>query len=149
MNEFFNVKNRKGTNSIKWDQTNQVFNTDDDDVLPMWIADMDFPAPDKVNEAIIERAEHGIYGYTFIDDATKENVTSWLKNHHDWEVDTKSLTFSPSVITSLYNAITTFSEPGDNILIQTPVYTPFFTVIEDAGRSVVTNPLHLDRKSVV
>lgn len=147
MDEFSIIKNRKGTNSIKWDQTKQVFNTDADDVLPMWIADMDFPAPNKVNEAIIERAKHGIYGYTFIDEPTRENVTSWLKKRHDWQVDTNSLTFSPSVITSLYNAITTFSEPGDHILIQTPVYTPFFTVIKDAGRNVITNQLHFNGES--
>lgn len=147
MNEFLKVIDRKGTNSIKWDQTEHFFHTNDNDLLPMWIADMDFPAPKQVNDAIIKRAKHGIYGYTFIDDATKENVTAWLKKRHDWNVPTNSLTFSPSVITSLYNAITTFSEPDDNILIQTPVYTPFFSVIENAGRNVITNPLHFNGKS--
>lgn len=147
MNEFSRLIDRKQTNSIKWDQTKEVFQSESEDILPMWIADMDFPAPNEVNEAIIERANHGIYGYTFIDDTTKRNVTDWLKNRHNWKVDISALTFSPSVITSLYNAITTFSEPGEKILIQTPVYTPFFTVIEDAGREVVTNPLHFNGES--
>lgn len=141
MNEFSKVIDRKQTNSIKWDQIKEVFQTDSDDVLPMWIADMDFPAPKEVNDAIIERAKHGIYGYTFIDDDIRQNVSSWLKNRHDWEVDPRLLTFSPSVITSLYIAITTFTNPGDQILIQTPVYTPFFSVIEGANREIVKNKL--------
>src|SRR5690625_1133074 len=84
MKEFSTMINRKNTNSFKWDRIKQIFATKDDDVLPMWVADMDFPAPKEVNEAIIERAQHGIYGYTYIADQIKTNVTDWLQNRHDW-----------------------------------------------------------------
>ncbi|NLI68347.1 MAG: pyridoxal phosphate-dependent aminotransferase [Bacilli bacterium] len=144
MDEFKTFINRKNTNSMKWDQVKRVFQTDDDDVLPLWVADMDFPAPKEVNDALIERARHGIYGYTFIDDSIKQNVANWLQKRHGWDVDINWLTFSPSVITSLYNAIVTFTEPGDNVLIQTPVYTPFFSVIKDSGRQLVENPLRYE-----
>src|SRR5699024_783116 len=147
MEEFLKVRNRRGTDSFKWDQAKEVFQTESDDILPMWVADMDFPAPKVVNEAIIERAQHGIYGYTFINDSVYEAVTNWLQAHHNWLVDTKSLSFSPSVLTSLYNAIKVFTNPGDKILIQTPVYTPFFNVIEDAGREIARNPLHFNGDS--
>lgn len=141
MDEFSTVINRKQTNSMKWDQVKEVFQTDDDNLLPLWVADMDFPAPKEVNDALIERAKHGIYGYTFIDDSIKANVVNWLEKRHDWVVDPKWITFSPSVITSLYNAICTFTKPNDKILIQTPVYTPFFSVIQESGRELVENPL--------
>lgn len=147
MDEFSHIKNRKKTNSVKWDQIEEVFQTNNKDVLPMWIADMDFPAPNEVNKALIDRAKHGIYGYTFIDDDIKKNVTDWLAKRHQWKVNPNSLIFSPSVITSLYIAITTFTKPNDAILIQTPVYTPFFSVIEEANRQVVTNPLHFNGES--
>lgn len=142
--EAFSTKiERRGTNSIKWDQTKEVFQTDEA-ILPMWIADMDFPAPKEVNEAIIERARHGVYGYTFIDDQIRQNVVSWLKNRHGWSVQQESLSFSPSVITSLSIAINSFTKEGDKILIQTPVYTPFFSIIKDANREIVTNSLIYD-----
>lgn len=147
MKEFTKFTNRQQTDSIKWDQAQEVFRTDSDDILPMWIADMDFPAPKEVNEAIIERAKHGVYGYTFISDSVKKSVTSWLKRRHHWDITTDLLTFSPSVITSLYLSITSFTKPGDKILIQTPVYTPFFNVIEDADREIVTNPLYYNGES--
>lgn len=141
MDGFSTFIDRKNTNSMKWDQIKQVFHTDLDDVLPLWVADMDFPAPNEINDALIERAKHGIYGYTFIDDSIKNNVINWINKRHHWEINANWLTFSPSVITSLYNAIATFTKPNDKILIQTPVYTPFFSVIKDSGRKIIENPL--------
>ncbi len=141
MEEFTKVVDRTNTNSIKWDQRLEVFQSDDKELLPLWIADMDFPAPKEVNEALIERARHGVYGYTYIADETKDEVRNWLKTQHGWDISLDSLFFSPSVITSLYQAIQTFTEKGDRILIQTPVYTPFFHLIEKSGRKIVTNPL--------
>lgn len=142
MEEFTKVVDRLNTNCIKWDQRKEIFQTDSEELLPLWIADMDFPAPKEVNEALIKRAKHGIYGYTYIPDPTKQQVINWLLERHDWDVQPNAFIFSPSVITSLYNAITTFTNKGDRILIQTPVYTPFFNVIEEAGREIVTNPLY-------
>lgn len=140
MNEFNTVYNRDNTKSLKWDNIQTVFQADD--ILPMWVADMDFKAPEVVNQALKERTEHGIYGYTIIDDTIKSNVSNWLKNRHQWEVANNALLFSPGVITSLHNAIHSFTEPNDNILLQTPVYTPFFNLVKNNQRNIVENPLH-------
>jgi len=136
----FNVlHSRKNTRSIKWDMLESVFNHDD--VIPMWIADMDFKSPDAINEALIERAKHGIYGYTAIDHDVKQAIMQWLERRHQWKVKEEWLAFSPGVVTSLHVAIQAFTEPQDKLLIQTPVYTPFFNVIEQHERTIVENPL--------
>jgi len=139
VNEFNKVYNRQHTNSLKWDHLQAIFQTDD--VLPMWVADMDFKAPEVVNQALKERAEHGIYGYTIINDDVKGNVRQWIKTRHDWEVNNKDFIFSPGVITSIYTAIQSFTEPNDKILLQTPVYTPFFNLIRNNNRQIVENEL--------
>lgn len=139
MTNFQYVHERKKTNSLKWDNMKAVFRSED--LLPMWVADMDFKAPDAVNQALKERAEHGIYGYTIIDDQIKATVQNWVKQKHQWSIAPQSLLFSPGVITSIHTAIQTFTEPGDRIVIQTPVYTPFFQLIKGNKRELVENPL--------
>lgn len=140
MNEFNTVYNRNNTKSLKWDNVQAIFQADD--VLPMWVADMDFKAPEAVNQALIERAEHGIYGYTIIGDDIRTNVSQWINKRHQWDVANNELIFSPGVITSLHTAIHSFTNPNDKILLQTPVYTPFFQLIENNNRQVVENRLH-------
>lgn len=142
MADFQTVYNRKNTRSFKWDHLEAVFQTED--VLPMWVADMDFKAPKQVNEALKERAEHGIYGYTVIDDGIKNSVVDWVRYKHDWDIDVDWLSFSPGVITSLHIAIQSFTNENDKILLQTPVYTPFFNIIRNSNREVVENPLSYD-----
>ena len=139
MTDFQTVYNRKNTHSFKWDHVQTVFNTDD--ILPMWVADMDFKAPKEVNDALKERAEHGIYGYTVINDAIKKSVVNWVNYKHNWDIKNEWLSFSPGVITSLHIAIQTFTEENDKILLQTPVYTPFFNIIRNGKREVVENSL--------
>ncbi|RIU94651.1 MalY/PatB family protein [Oceanobacillus picturae] len=139
MGKFDILHDRKNTRSVKWDMLQPVFQTED--VLPMWVADMDFMAPEEVNQAIIDRAKHGIYGYTIVDQAVKGSIESWLKERHDWQIDQGWLSFSPGVVTSLHMAIQAFTEVGDKVLIQTPVYTPFYKVVESHDRQVVKNPL--------
>ncbi len=141
MNSFNNVHHRKNTRSVKWDMLQSVFQTTD--VLPMWVADMDFKAPQRVNDALINRAKHGIWGYTVIDHDVEEAIINWLCNRHSWQVDPSWLLFSPGVVTSLHLAVEAFTEPNDKILIQTPVYTPFYEVIEQHQRTIVKNPLVL------
>src|SRR5699024_9775635 len=92
-------------------------------------------------------ANHGIYGYTTIDEEVKSSVKSWLLRHHDWTIETEDLSFSPSVITSLHMAIGAFTEAGDKILIQTPVYTPFFNVIEEHDREILLNELFFNKQT--
>lgn len=139
MGIFEKVHDRKNTRSVKWDMLKPIFQTED--VLPMWVADMDFQAPQAVNDALKDRAEHGIYGYTIIDDDVKDSIINWVTKRHDWEIDSDWLSFSPGVVTSLHMAIQAFTEPNDKILIQSPVYTPFYSVIETHNREVVKNPL--------
>ncbi|WP_284141461.1 MalY/PatB family protein [Virgibacillus sp. LDC-1] len=139
MYSFLEVHNRRNTRSVKWDALNEVFQAKD--VLPMWVADMDFKAPEAVNEALINRAKHGIYGYTIIDDDIKSAIVQWLQKRHNWKIESDWLSFSPGVVTSLHMAIQAFTDPGDRVLIQTPVYTPFYKVIESHGREIVKCPL--------
>lgn len=139
MNDFQTVFERKNTHSYKWDHLNAIFQTND--VLPMWVADMDFKAPQAVNDALKARAEHGIYGYTIINDDIKQLITNWVAEKHNWTVKKDWLSFSPGVVTSLHVALETFTEKNDKILLQTPVYTPFFNIIQNSGREIVENTL--------
>src|SRR5690625_946595 len=110
----------------------------------MWVADMDFPAPSEVNEAIMERAKHGIYGYTTIDQDVNQAIVDWQFKRHNWQIKPSWLLFSPGVVTGLHMAIQALTNPGDKILIQTPVYTPFYDVIETHNREIIKNPLVLE-----
>lgn len=139
---FNDVHNRNKTRSVKWDMKQTIFGSED--VLPMWVADMDFPAPPAVNEAIIQRATHGIYGYTVIDQNVKQSIVDWQLKQHNWSINKSWLSFSPSTVTSLHITIGALTKPGDRILIQTPVYTPFYDVIEAQNREIVKNPLILE-----
>ena len=145
MTDFNDIHNRYHTLSMKWDNTKNVFHSDE--VLPMWVADMDFKAPDAVNQALKERAEHGIYGYTIISEDIRVNVTNWLKKRHHFNVSTEALVFSPGVITSLHTAIVNLTDKNDKIVLQTPVYTPFFNLIKDNEREVVESELIYDGSS--
>lgn len=142
MDIFNQLVDRKTTKSYKWDAIRKVFKADD--IIPMWVADMDFKVPEAVNKAIKERADHGIYGYTIIDQSVIDAVKNWVYNRYHWEINTSWLSFSPGVITSLRTAVEVFTNKGDKILIQTPVYPPFFQIIEGLEREIVKNPLELE-----
>ncbi|MDD3701536.1 MAG: PatB family C-S lyase [Bacteroidales bacterium] len=133
---------RIGTSSIKYDRRKEVFNTED--VLPMWVADMDFETPDFIRFAIIERAMHPIYGYTFRDDSYYEAMISWLHRRHGWQVQKDWILYTPGVVPALNIAVLAHTDPGDKIIIQPPVYFPFFTAVENHGRSLLINQLLLE-----
>src|SRR5699024_11244140 len=99
MSQFQTVHNREQTRSMKCDKRKAIFNSEE--VLPMWFADMDFKEPEAVNNALKERAQQGIYGYTVITEDIRNNVTNWISLKHGWDVETNWLSFSPGVITSL------------------------------------------------
>ena len=113
----------------------------EDRLLPLWVADMDFKSPPQVIDALVERAAHGVFGYCVPDDGYFEAVEGWMARHYDWHVDRDWITITPGVVTALYILIQAFTEAGDKILIQPPVYHPFYSAIEDNGRLVVRNPL--------
>ncbi|RWZ54870.1 pyridoxal phosphate-dependent aminotransferase [Halobacillus fulvus] len=142
MNRFEQITQREGTRSVKWDLVKQMYK--DEDVLPMWVADMDFQTPEAVKEAIQKRTEHGIFGYTWPDEEVKTTIKSWLHKRHQWEVKSPWITYSPGVIPSLHMIIQSLTEIGDHVLIQTPVYPPFYSVVKDHGRHIVKNPLKLE-----
>ncbi|WP_082233514.1 MalY/PatB family protein [Halobacillus massiliensis] len=139
MSRFTEITSRKGTRSVKWDYAEELYKSDE--VLPMWVADMDFQAPEAVVEALEKRVKHGIFGYTMPDDLIKESIVSWLSNRHQWAIEKDWITYSPGVIPSLHMIIQSLTEPSDSIIIQTPVYPPFYSVIKDHERKLVTNTL--------
>ena len=132
---------RTGTASYKWDQSEKLFGRSD--ILPLWVADMDFEPPKEVVDAIKSRAEHGIYGYTVRTQGYYDAITGWLSRRHGWRIEQEWLSSSPGVVPALSLAVQTFTEPGDGVILQSPVYYPFYDVIRMNGRSVVDNPLIL------
>ncbi|WP_113926717.1 MalY/PatB family protein [Bacillus sp. P14.5] len=139
MHNFDFSPDRKGTSSVKWDLTKTVFGRDD--VLPMWVADMDFPPPPQVLDSLHERIEHGVFGYTFTGDSLGKAVCSWMKERHNWAVKESSLLYSSGIVPAIATIINAFTEEGDGILMHSPVYTPFFSLAESNGRVVRKAPL--------
>lgn len=141
MMDFDNEISRMGTNSVKWDRNDRVFGTQD--ILPMWVADMDFQAPEVVIKELTQRVNHGIFGYSVPLAETNEAIVSWLNRRHQWVLNSSSITYSPGVVFAISMVIQEFTSPGDKILIQSPIYPPFFEMIEKNGRTVVNSPLLL------
>ena len=142
--EFFDTYvERRGTRSIKWDGCNEKFGVPADvEMLPMWIADMDFPAPREVVEAVTERAALGIYGYTINRaDSFIRAAVDWVRRRYHWEAKPEWVLFTPGVIPGFNIAYQTFSKPGDGIIVQTPCYYPFMDGIRNNGRKMVVNQL--------
>lgn len=141
MSRFDEVIERRGTHAVKWDGLKTVFGRED--VLPMWVADMDFKAPDEVSEAIQKAAAHGIFGYTIVPDSTKEVIVNWMQSRHHWSVQKDWLMFNHGVVPSIGAAVEALTKPGDAVIVQPPVYNPFFEMIERNERKLVHNELLL------
>lgn len=137
---FFNeVYERKNTNSIKWDKMNEIYQlADSSDILPMWVADMDFAAPQVVVDALKERLTHPIFGYTFPNNDVKQAITNWFSTRHHWTIDPTTLLFYQGVIPAIASIIETFTNVGDKIGMSTPIYPPFFHVPKAQQREIVT-----------
>ncbi|MCY6369158.1 MalY/PatB family protein [Clostridium ganghwense] len=146
--DFDKVINRIGSNTAKWDEVEAKFGTKD--VLPMWVADMDLRVAQPIIDALKERAEHGIFGYTKMSDSYKEAVCNWMEKRHDWKIKKDWLIHSPGVVPALSIIIREFTQPGDKIIIQSPVYYPFFDVVKENGRELICNSLkQVDGKYVM
>lgn len=137
--DFDKVIDRHHTSSMKWDATEALFG--EKDLLPLWVADMDFQVPEEVVQAIQSQANHGIFGYMTRQDGYYNSIIDWMKIRHNWLVDKEWICHSPGVVTALSLIVQAFSEPGDKIIVQPPVYHPFMKVIENHQRQVVNNPL--------
>jgi cystathionine beta-lyase len=134
---------RAGTLSVKYEGRGAYFGSDD--VIPLWIADMDFAAPSAITQALSERAAHPIYGYTLCPDSLYEALIAWMKKRHGWEIRREWILLSPGVVPSLHAAVMAFTRPGDPVVIQPPVYHPFFTAVTVPGRRLALNPLRLEQ----
>ena len=152
MNHNFDTEiNRQNSNSVKWefiqsdedplrwDHTNRSFG--EERVLPMWVADMDFPSPKPVVDELIARARHGIYGYTAPTQAFYESVINWMQRRHKWEILPEWICITPGVVPALNMLVRALTSTGDKVLIQPPVYYPFYGAIENNGAELVLNPL--------
>lgn len=142
---------RKGTQSTKWEfiqegETPVYWERTDaslgaERVLPMWIADMDFACPQPVVDALVARAQHGIYGYTERTDTYYQSVINWMRRRHGWQIAPEWICTTPGVVPALNMLVRTFVAPGDKVLIQTPVYHPFFKAIQNNAARLLANPL--------
>ena len=130
---------REGTECEKWDSRKEVFGRAD--VIPLWVADMDFPSPAAVRDALVERAQQGVYGYTPSLPRNRQAVASWMKKRHGADVQTDWILSSPGVVYSLREALKIFTKPGDGVVVQPPVYGPFFRVTEQVGCRILRNRL--------
>lgn len=139
--DFDTIIDRKNTDCLKYDFAKRRGMPED--VLPLWVADMDFKTSSYVEDALAERARHGIFGYSESQTPYFEIVRDWMKRHHDWEVKEPWLIKTPGVVFALAMTVKAYTEPGDGVLIQSPVYYPFSEVIEDNGRRIVSNTLVL------
>ncbi len=139
---FDELVDRTNTNSIKYDARKQFFGAED--VLPLWVADMDFKTPDFIIQALKQRLEHEVLGYTFRGDSYADAIINWLDQRHGWKVEKEWISFSPGVVAGLTLAIDTYSKPGDEVIVQPPVYFPFFDSVKGMGRQMVENPLKLE-----
>ncbi len=142
---------RQGTHSVKWEfiiQGDQFTHGDhahkkhgSNRILPMWVADMDFRCPPAVIEALVKRAQHGIFGYTVPTDPYYEAVISWMKRRYEWDVKREWITLSPGIVPAINMLVQCFISPGDKVLIQQPVYYPFMAAIKNNGGQIVSNSL--------
>lgn len=139
---FDEIVDRTNTNCIKYDARATFFGNAD--VLPLWVADMDFRTPDFIVDAIKKRADHEIFGYTFRGESYNQSIVNWLKRRHNWEIKPEWISFSPGVVAGLTLAIEALSKPGDGVIIQPPVYFPFFDSVKGTGRQMIENPLKLE-----
>ena len=139
--DFDKVIDRRNTRCLKYDFAKRRGMPED--VLPLWVADMDFATSSYIEDALIERAKHGIFGYSEVQTPYFEILENWLKKHHNWDVQEKWLIKTPGVVFALAMAVKAYTEIDEGILIQAPVYYPFYEVIRDNGRKIVENELYL------
>lgn len=142
MSQFDVLVDRRNTRSVKWSVMEQVYNIPDaSDILPMWVADMDFKAPPEVLEAIHERLAHGVLGYSYVCDSCKQSIVDWHENLHQWMIDPSTILFHQGVVPAIATIIETFTEPGDKVAVMSPIYPPFFSVPTTQSRKVLYAPM--------
>lgn len=139
--DFDQLIDREGSQSLKYGARKAVFGRED--VIPLWVADMDFAAPEAVTQALIERAQHPIYGYSQFDDSVYQSLIDWCQRRYHWQIEQKQILMCPGVVPSLHVVIEALTKAGDSVIVQPPVYFPFFSTVTDTGRNLVLNQLKL------
>lgn len=132
--DFSQIVNRRNTGSYKWDHAA-------DGVLPLWVADMDFPTAPCVRQAVERRAAHGIFGYVSMPDSYYEAIASWFSRRHNWHVDRQNIIYTIGVVPAISAIIKAMTNPGDKVLVNTPVYNCFFSSIRNNGCQLEASPL--------
>ena len=139
--DFNEIIERRGTDCFKWDALKAMYGHED--VTPMWVADMDFRSPDFVMEAIRRRCEHEVLGYTMPSEGYWQAVTSWLEKHYNIQTTKENLHFIPGIVAGISYALLCLTQPGDKVLVTTPVYPPFLNLPKESGRTLVCSPLKI------
>ncbi len=130
---------RENTHSVKFDGRQQYFGTTD--VTPLWVADMDFVVPECVTRALQERINHPVFGYTIYPDSIYQAIIDWFQRRHQWTIERDWIVFAPGVVPSLFAAAKTFAQEGEGVIVQSPVYFPFFSAVTTNNRKLINNPL--------
>ena len=142
---FDKIVERRGTNSSKWDGDIRAYVEDIDyplgGLLPLWVADMDFEAAPEIREALAERVRHGIFGYSIVPDSCYDAIIEWEEKRHGWRIEKDWLLFAPGAVSAAHMAVQAYCQPGDNVIIQRPVYYPFFRTIQNNGTHIANSPL--------
>ena len=142
MSPFDEKVDRSETYSVKYDSRKEKFGSDD--VLPLWVADMDLPSPECVTNALVKRAQHPVYGYTIYPERFFEAIAGWMQKAHGWGIEKESIVAIPGVVPALNLLVASLSEPQEGVLIQPPVYHPFFRLGKNHGRKLLQNPLKFE-----
>ena len=137
--DFDKIIERRGTGAVKTDALKKVYGKED--LIPLWVADMEFETPDFIIEAIRKRLEHPVFGYTVMPEGYWETVKTWIEDHHGWKTETEWMTFIPGIVKGIGMVINALLEKEDKVIIQPPVYHPFRLIPQKNGREVVFNPL--------
>jgi cystathionine beta-lyase len=140
--DFDTITERRNTDCEKWNDCTERFGTND--LIPLWVADMDFKTPDFIIDALHNRLEHEILGYAFRSSSFFEALKNWLKRHSDWDINVADLCFVPGIVPAINFAVLAYTSPGSKILINSPVYHPFMYAINDHRRQLVKSPLTAD-----
>jgi cystathionine beta-lyase len=133
---------RLTTHALKFAARQNMFGTED--AQPMWVADMDFAAPEAVTNALIERARHPVYGYTLPPESVYESLICWMQQRHGWAIQRDWVLLTPGVVPSINATVLALTQPGEGVIAQSPVYAPFFSAATQTGRMLVLNPLRFD-----
>lgn len=140
--EFDRIIPREGSASLKYDARREIFGREE--LIPLWVADMDFAVPAAVQQALAQRAAHPVFGYSVFPSSLNDALIHWLASRLHWQVTSDAILFCPGVVPSLHACVMALTQPGESVIVQPPVYAPFLSVAETCGRKTLFNPLKLE-----